>query len=70
MYRNLKRGHLNIETLVKFLFLGWNIFTNKLIFILGGENGQKGENLLLKHDGRKIRLGAKTAVEMNPGVSY
>lgn len=35
----------------------------------GGENGQKGENILIKSDGRKIRLGAKTAVDMNPGVS-
>ncbi|XP_008186368.1 5-oxoprolinase [Acyrthosiphon pisum] len=38
--------------------------------IKGGENGQKGENLLIKCDGRKIRLGAKTAVNINPGDTF
>jgi len=42
---------------------------NQIISITGGENGKKGENLLIKHDGRKIRLGAKTAVNIDPGVS-
>lgn len=40
-----------------------------LKIILGGKNGHKGENILIKSDGRKIRLGAKTAVDINPGVS-
>ncbi|XP_050420329.1 5-oxoprolinase isoform X2 [Adelges cooleyi] len=38
--------------------------------IKGGENGKKGENLLIKQDGRKIRLGAKTAVDMEPGDKF
>lgn len=42
----------------------------EIISITGGENGKKGENLLIKSDGRKIRLGAKTAVHISPGVSF
>ncbi|VVC30615.1 Hypothetical protein CINCED_3A005881 [Cinara cedri] len=38
--------------------------------IKGGENGQKGENVLIKSDGRKIRLGAKTAVDISPGDTF
>lgn len=45
------------------------IYFSNYIKFSGGENGQKGENILIKCDGRKIRLGAKTAVDMNPGVS-
>jgi len=48
----------------------WIIYSNKIKSFTGGENGQKGENLLIKCDGRKIRLGAKTAVDINPGVRF
>lgn len=44
-------------------------FVKYICLIVGGENGKRGENLLVKRDGRKIRLGAKTAVDMEPGVS-
>jgi len=38
--------------------------------IKGGENGLKGENILIRSDNRKIRLGAKTAVDINPGDKF
>lgn len=52
-----------------YFFLISEIFI-KIIPITGGENGKKGENVLIKSDGRKIRLGAKTAVDISPGVSF
>lgn len=39
------------------------------LFFLGGEDGQKGLNLMLKADGRVIYLGSKTAINVEPGVS-
>jgi len=46
------------------------MYSNKIKSFTGGENGKKGENLLIRRDGRKIRLGAKTAVNINPGVRF
>lgn len=46
------------------------MYLNKIKSFTGGENGKKGENLLIRRDGRKIRLGAKTAVNINPGVRF
>ena len=35
----------------------------------GGESGAKGRNILERRNGQVINLGAKCAVEVNPGVS-
>lgn len=35
----------------------------------GGLAGAKGVNIIMKSDGRAINLGAKTAIDVKPGVS-
>ncbi|XP_063237134.1 5-oxoprolinase [Bacillus rossius redtenbacheri] len=48
-----------------------SVLTERRVFhpygMNGGLCGQKGQNLLLKSDGRTINLGSKTAVELGPG---
>lgn len=36
--------------------------------LAGGLPGERGRNTLQRADGRKINLGPKTAVPVNPGV--
>lgn len=36
---------------------------------IGGLAGAKGVNIIMKSDGRAINLGAKTAIDVEPGVS-
>lgn len=48
-----------------------SILTERRVFapygLHGGEDGQKGLNLMLKADGRVIYLGSKTAINVEPG---
>ncbi|GAB0094720.1 hypothetical protein DMENIID0001_100450 [Sergentomyia squamirostris] len=36
----------------------------------GGENGKRGQNLLVKNNGRIINLGGKTAVQVEAGDMF
>ena len=49
-----------------------NLLRNRLTphVAVGGENGRTGLNLLHYANGRVVNLGAKTAVDVGPGVSY
>ena len=37
-------------------------------FCVGGEPGEKGENLMIYKDGRTVNLGGKTSVDCHAGV--
>lgn len=39
------------------------------IDIIGGTEGKKGLNLIMRRDGSVVNLGAKQSYEVNPGVS-
>ena len=45
------------------------ISLNLTFYNAGGGPGSRGENLLLRHKGPIVNLGAKNFVNVNPGVS-
>ncbi|XP_059473428.1 5-oxoprolinase [Neocloeon triangulifer] len=51
-----------------------SVLTERRVFqpygLFGGEDGKRGQNLLIRSDGRIIRLGSKTAVKVNPGETF
>lgn len=50
----------------RLVFYSWLV----LVLFPGGEAGARGLNLLIRTDGRTINLGPKTAVAVQPGVSF
>ncbi|XP_065350424.1 5-oxoprolinase [Cloeon dipterum] len=51
-----------------------SVLTERRVFrpygLFGGEDGERGQNLLIRSDGRIIRLGSKTAVRVNAGETF
>lgn len=39
------------------------------MFVAGGEDGKKGNNFLIRKNGRRIRLPSKSSVKVEKGVS-
>ncbi|KFM64567.1 5-oxoprolinase, partial [Stegodyphus mimosarum] len=51
-----------------------SVLTERRVFapygLKGGQDGKKGLNLLIRHDGRIINLGAKNSVEVYAGDAF
>lgn len=40
------------------------------MFLIGGSDGHRGKNILVKTDGSEIDLGSKASVDVKPGVRH